>query len=194
MIKRICVFCGSSTGTKPIYVETAREVGRILAEKKIGLVYGGGGVGLMNALADGALAAGGEVLGVIPISLFEKEIAHEGLTQLCVVGSMHERKAHMTELSDAFLALPGGLGTFEEFFEVLTWSQLGVHRKACGLLNVASFYDKLLEFCDHAVQEKFITEIDRRLLLSEESPRTLIELLCQFQVPEATKWLNAAEV
>jgi uncharacterized protein (TIGR00730 family) len=194
MIKRLCVFCGSSAGAKPSYIEAARTIGTLLAHKNIGLVYGGGRVGLMGAVADAALAAGGEVLGVIPHALFEKEIAHPGLTQLCVVGSMHERKAHMAEISGAFLALPGGFGTFEELFEVITWSQLGVHRKAFGLLNVDGFYDKLIEFCAHAVQEQFITAIDGKLILADSDPEKIIDTLSVYQVPESSKWLKVAEV
>jgi len=184
------VFCGSSVGLSPIYRENAFAVGRLLAEKHIGVVYGGGQVGLMGALADGALTAGGEVIGVIPKALFEKEIAHGGLRQLCVVESMHERKALMAELSDAFIALPGGFGTFEEFLEVVTWSQLGIHRKPCGLLNVAGFFDALLSFCDHAVDQGFIRSIDRALIVSHAEPQVLIERIGSIEVPLSTKWLS----
>src|SRR5512146_155412 len=144
MAKRICVFCGSNTGTRLAYVEAAQRLGVILAERKLGLVYGGGKVGLMGKLADAVLGAGGEVIGVIPQKLMRKEIAHAGLTDLRVVNSMHERKAMMAELSDAFIAMPGGFGTFEEFCEMVTWAQLGVHRKPCGLLNIEGYYDHLL--------------------------------------------------
>lgn len=193
MIKRICVFCGSAPGTKPIYMQFANRVGRLLAEKKIELVYGGGNVGLMGAVADGALSVGGVVQGVMPASLCEKEIAHPDLSHFTVVGSMHERKSQMAELSDAFLVLPGGFGTFEEMFEAITWSQLGIHRKACGLLNVESYWDKLLQFCDHAVNEGFIRPVDRQLILFDDDPEALIDLLCRYQVPESTKWLKASE-
>ncbi|MDR3614008.1 MAG: TIGR00730 family Rossman fold protein [Candidatus Obscuribacterales bacterium] len=193
MIKRLCVFCGSSPGAKPEYVAAATAVGTYMAKKGIGLVYGGGRVGLMGAVADAALAAGGEVLGVIPQALFEKEIAHPGLTQLCVVGSMHERKAHMADLSDAFMALPGGFGTFEELFEVITWSQLGVHRKAFGLLNTLGFYNELLSFCDTAMNEKFINPVDRQLVLANAEPEKLVDILSVHQVPASTKWLKVAE-
>ena len=191
MLKRICVFCGSSTGLSPVFRETAKAVGQLLAEKRIGVVYGGGQVGLMGAVADAALEAGGEVIGVIPKSLFEKEIAHAGLRQLCVVSSMHERKALMADLSDAFIALPGGFGTFEEFLEVVTWSQLGIHRKPCGLLNVSGFFDALLSLCDHAVDNGFIRDVDRALVISDSDPIGLIDRICSFQVPASTKWLTS---
>ena len=138
-MKRVCVFCGSSIGAKPAYAEAARNMGRLIAERRIGLVYGGGNVGLMGVIADAALEAGGEVIGVIPLALADREIAHTGLTQLHIVDSMHTRKAMMAELSDAFIAMPGGVGTFEELFEAITWTQLGLHRKPCGLLNVDGF-------------------------------------------------------
>jgi uncharacterized protein (TIGR00730 family) len=190
MLKRICIFCGSSAGHSQIYRENAQAIGRLLAERHIGLVYGGGQVGLMGVVADAALEAGGDVIGVIPKALFEKELAHAGLGQLCVVDSMHERKAHMAELSDAFLALPGGFGTFEEFFEVVTWSQLGIHRKPCGVLNVAGFYDSLLSLCDHAVTQGFLRAVDRALIVSESDPAVLLDRLNTIEVPAPTKWLT----
>ena len=190
MLKRICVFCGSSAGHSQVYRETAAAVGRLLADRHIGIVYGGGQVGLMGALADGALKADGEIIGVIPKALFEKEIAHGGLRQLCVVDSMHERKALMAELSDAFIALPGGFGTMEEFFEVVTWSQLGIHRKPCGLLNVEGFFDSLLDLCDHAVSQGFLRPVDRALIISEPDPIALIDRVCSVEVPISTKWLS----
>jgi uncharacterized protein (TIGR00730 family) len=190
MLKRICVFCGSSAGHSQIYRETATMVGRLLAERHIGVVYGGGQVGLMGALADGALQANGEIIGVIPKALFEKEIAHAGLKQLCVVDSMHERKALMAELSDAFIALPGGFGTLEEFFEVVTWSQLGIHRKPCGLVNVGGFFDSLLSLCDHAVGQGFIRPVDRSLIIAEADPSALIDRVLSVEVPVSTKWLS----
>lgn len=190
MLKRICVFCGSSAGHSQIYRDTAVMVGKLLAERQIGVVYGGGQVGLMGAMADSALQNGGEIIGVIPKALFEKEIAHAGLRQLCVVDSMHERKALMAELSDAFIALPGGFGTMEEFFEVVTWSQLGIHRKPCGLLNMAGFYDSLLALCDHAVGQGFIRQVDRNLIVAESDPAVLIDRICSVEVPVSTKWLS----
>ncbi len=152
-MNRISIFCGSSNGTRPEYLQVARRTGSLLADRGIGLVYGGANVGLMGAVADAALAKGGYVIGVIPRALVEKEVAHKHLTDLRVVGSMHERKATMAELSDAFIALPGGFGTMEEFVEVLTWSQLGLHAKPCGLLNVSGYYDPLLAFFRHAVRK-----------------------------------------
>jgi uncharacterized protein (TIGR00730 family) len=192
-MKRLCVFCGSSAGSLSIYQETATAVGRILATKGYGVVYGGGHVGLMGALAEGVLAAGGEITGIIPQSLFEKEIGYSDLKDLRIVGSMHERKALMGELSDAYIALPGGFGTFEEFFEVVTWSQLGVHRKACGLLNVNGFYDPLLAMCDHAVEQGFIRAVDRNLILYDQDPEALIDRIASFVVPESTKWLSSTQ-
>src|SRR3546814_750650 len=153
---RLCVFCGSSDGARPAYRDAAHALGKALADAGIGLVYGGAAVGLMGAVADGALARGGEVMGVLPRSLADRELAHPGLTQLHVVGSMHERKAMMAKLSDGFIALPGGLGTFEELFEIWTWAQLGYHRKPVALLNVDGYYDGLLSFLDHPVREAFV--------------------------------------
>jgi uncharacterized protein (TIGR00730 family) len=160
-----------------VYREAALEVGRELARRGIGLVYGGASVGLMGALADAALEAGGEVIGVIPRALVEKEISHRGLSELCVVESMHERKALMAERADAFLALPGGFGTLEEIFEALAWRQLRIHRKPCGLLNVAGYYDGLLAMLDHAVAEGFLRSENRGLIVSDSEPGRLIELL-----------------
>ncbi|MGC9970256.1 MAG: TIGR00730 family Rossman fold protein [Bryobacteraceae bacterium] len=174
---RICVFCGSSFGRLPVYREAAVEVGRQLGRRGIGLVYGGGNVGLMGAVADAALAAGGQVIGVIPRALVDREIDHRGLTQLRVVDSMHERKALMAELSDAFLALPGGIGTFEELCEALAWSKLGIHGKACGVLNVEGYYDPLLAMMDLAVSERFLAPEDRALLIADTDAARLIERL-----------------
>src|ERR1041384_3548938 len=170
MLKRVCVFCGSNTGSGPAYVEAAESLGKLLAERKMGLVYGGGKVGLMGKIADAVLGAGGEVIGVIPQSLMRKEIAHAGLTELRVVDSMHQRKALMAELSDAFIALPGGFGTFEEFCEILTWTQLGLQRKPCGILNVAGYYDHLLKLFDHAVAERFLKPEHRGIVISDTDP------------------------
>ena len=156
MLRRVCIFCGSSPGTNGLYREAARTVGRLLCQRGLELVYGGGNVGLMGAVADGCLQDGGRVIGVIPEALKKKELAHSGLTELRVVGSMHERKALMADLSDAFIALPGGYGTWDEFCEILTWSQLGIQRKACALLNVNGYYDPLLAMADRAVSEGFL--------------------------------------
>ena len=178
MIKRVCVFCGSSWGARPVYEETARAVGEAIARRGLGLVYGGAQVGLMGVVADAVLHSGGEVIGVIPEMLADKELAHRGLTELRIVASMHERKAQMAELADAFIALPGGLGTWEEFCEVVTWAQLGLHRKPCGLLNVEGFYDALQALTDHAVAEGFVRPIQRGLVLSAA---TIDDLFVQFE-------------
>ena len=193
IFKSICVFCGSSFGARPVYRETAQYVGRILAERGIQLVYGGGCVGLMGAMADATLHHGGRVIGVIPESLVAKEVAHKGLPDLRVVESMHERKALMAELSDAFIALPGGFGTYEEFCEVLTWGQLGLHRKPFGLLNVAGFYDPLLALFDHAVAEEFIRPVHRDLVTVETDFEKLLERLANFQPPAIAKWIERSE-
>jgi len=175
--KRICVFCGSAFGERPAYRAAAKEVGRLLAEKGIGLVYGGASVGLMGAVADAALSAGGEVIGVIPKSLVDRELAHPGLTKLHVVPTMHARKAMMAELSDAFLALPGGLGTFEEFFETWTWNILGLQRKAFGLLNTEGYYAPLIAALDHAEREGFIKRKYRALMHVADHPTDLVKRL-----------------
>jgi uncharacterized protein (TIGR00730 family) len=175
--RRICVFCGSNTGARPAYGDAARTVGGLLARRGIELVYGGGRVGLMGVLADACLSEGGCVIGVIPQALAEKELAHQGLSELHIVGSMHERKSIMAELSDAFLALPGGYGTWEEFFEVLTWSQLGFQRKACGLLNVDGYYDPLIRMADLALSEGFVRGVHRGLLQADTDSERLIDAL-----------------
>jgi uncharacterized protein (TIGR00730 family) len=189
-MKRVCVFCGSSTGNRPAYLDAAREIGRALVRRRIGLVYGGGCVGLMGELADTVMQAGGAVIGAIPEALVAREVAHRGITELIVVRSMHERKATMAELSDAFIALPGGFGTFEEFCEVITWSQLGLHRKPCGLLNVEGYYDPLLDLFDSAVTEGFVQEPSRRLVLQASDPDTLLDLLAGYRPPHVEKWID----
>lgn len=189
-MKRVCVFCGSSPGADPRYAEAADAVGRTLAGRGIGLVYGGGNVGLMGRVADAALDAGGEVIGVIPNALVSKEVAHARLTRLDVVGSMHERKARMAELSDAFVALPGGVGTLEELFEILTWSQLGLHAKPCGLLDVGGYFRPLLTFLDHAVTERFVKPKHRALLLAGESIDDLLERFATWRAPQLDKWID----
>ena len=192
-MKSLCVFCGSRSGTDAAYDEAARAFGRALAAEGITLVYGGGRVGLMGVVADAALGAGGEVVGVIPRALLEREIAHSGLTDLRVVGSMHERKALMSELSEGFIALPGGTGTLEEFFEVLTWAQLGEHRKPCGLLNAGRYYDPLLAVFDHMVQQGFLSKEHRAMVLVETEPEVLLEALAGYVPPRVVKWIDRAE-
>jgi uncharacterized protein (TIGR00730 family) len=168
-------------------------MGRLLAKRGIGLVYGGGNVGLMGIVADAALTAGGEVIGVIPQALADREVAHGGVTDLRVVDSMHTRKALMAELSDAFIALPGGVGTFEEFFEAVTWTQLGVHRKPCGLLNVAGFYTPLAAFIDQAVTEGFIKPIHRAIVVVDDDPERLLISLGNVELPDVPKWIRPDE-
>jgi uncharacterized protein (TIGR00730 family) len=189
-MRRVCVFCGSSPGRKPAYLEAARAMGRALARRGIGLVYGGGHVGLMGAVADAALAAGGEVVGVIPRGLQLRELAHEGLTTLHVVGSMHERKARMAELAEGFVALPGGMGTLEELAEILTWAQLGLHARPCGLLDVAGYYDPLVAFLDRAVAEGFVRPDHRRLLVVAQDPDALLDAFAGWQPPSVEKWID----
>jgi uncharacterized protein (TIGR00730 family) len=174
-MKRVCVFCGSKTGNDPVYAESARQLGRLLARRGLGLVFGGGHVGLMGVLADAILGAGGEAIGVIPQGLEERELAHEGLTQLHVVATMHERKALMADMSDAFIALPGGFGTADELFEILTWGQLGLHAKPVGLINVGGFFTPLLAWLDHTVATGFVRPKHRRLLLQAEKPEELLD-------------------
>ena len=190
---RLCIFCGSSPGARPHYAAATVELAQLLAGRGIGIVYGGASVGLMGLLADTALEAGGEVAGVIPEALERKEIAHGGLTELHVVGSIHERKALMAELSDGFIALPGGSGTLEELFEVFTWSQLGLHRKACALLNVAGYYDGLAAFLDHAVGERFLRPEHRAMLLCEDTPAAVLAALDAFEPPVVDKWIDRAQ-
>jgi uncharacterized protein (TIGR00730 family) len=178
--RNICVFMGSRHGSQSEYAEAATRLGRELVGRGYGLVYGGGNVGLMNVVADSVLELRGNVIGVIPDSLVSKEVAHRGLTELRVVGSMHERKALMAELSDGFIALPGGIGTMEEFFEVLSWAQLGLHEKPCGLLNVSGYYDPLIQFLDQAVSQDFIKPKHRALLIVERQPAKLLDRFEEF--------------
>lgn len=193
-MNRLCVFCGSSPGANPAYSDATEALGALLAGEGIGVVYGGGGVGLMGKLADAVLAAGGEITGVIPRSLVDREIGHRGVADLRVVDSMHERKALMAELADAFVALPGGVGTLEELIEVFTWSQLGLHRKPCALLDVESYYEGLTSFLDHAVQERFLTEEHRATLIVEREPAALLERLRAFEPGAvAPKWIDRGE-
>ena len=192
-MKRVCVFCGSSIGNNRAYTEYAVTLGKLLAAKNIGLVYGGGHVGLMGVIADAVLAAGGEVTGVIPHALDDREIAHPGLTDLRIVDSMHTRKAMMAELSDAFIAMPGGVGTFEEIFEAITWTQLGVHRKPCGFLNVGGFYTPLIAFIDQAVSEGFIKPVHRSMIVVDDNPERLVNTLSEIDLPDVPKWIRKDE-
>jgi uncharacterized protein (TIGR00730 family) len=189
LMKRICVFCGSNSGANPAYVEAARCLGSTLAARGIGLVYGGGKVGLMGELANSTLARGGEVTGVIPQALFEKEVAHTNLTALHVVDSMHDRKGMMGDLADAFITLPGGFGTMEEFFEVLTWAQLGIHRKACGLLNVDGYYDGLLALFDSFVSERFARREHRDFVIAEREIDMLLDRIIAYVPPALPRWV-----
>lgn len=191
--RRVAVFCGSSMGNQAAYSEAAVALGGLLARNGIGLVYGGGNVGLMGVVADGALAAGGEVIGVIPHSLATREIAHHGVTDLRVVDSMHTRKAMMADLSDAFIAMPGGFGTFEELFEAVTWTQLGLHRKPLGLLNVAGFYSPLAAFIDQAVSDGFIKPLHRTAIVVDDNPERLLESMATLELPDVPKWIRREE-
>jgi len=186
----MCVFCGSSSGSDPAYVEAAGRLGRLLADEGITLVYGGARVGLMGAVADAALGAGGKVIGVLPDFLKRKELEHPKLTELLIVSSMHERKARMAELADAFIALPGGMGTLEEFCEVVTWAQLGLHEKPCGLLNIQGYYDPLLEFVDRMIDEGFVRKKHKGLVLSAETPAELLAAMRTFQPVRVEKWVD----
>lgn len=192
-MRRLCVFSGSSSGVSPEYRNAAEELGNLIARQGIGLVYGGAAVGLMGAVADAALAAGGEVIGVIPEALVQREVAHKGLDDLRVVGSMHERKQLMADLSDGFIALPGGIGTFEELFEVWTWTQLGSHAKPCALLNVRGFYNHLLAFLDHVVDEAFLKQVHRDIIVVAEEPTVLLKTLKAHRLPTETKWIGDAD-
>jgi uncharacterized protein (TIGR00730 family) len=183
VLRRVCVFCGSSAGSDPAYRQAAVAMGRALARRGLGLVYGGGHVGLMGALADAVLAAGGEAIGVIPRGLERRELGHRGLTELRVVGSMHERKAAMADLADGFAALPGGLGTLEETAEILTWAQLGIHGKPVGLLDARGYWGPLVAFLDHAVAEGFVRPDDRALVLVEREPEALLDRLAAWRAP-----------
>jgi uncharacterized protein (TIGR00730 family) len=192
MLKRICVFCGSSPGNGESYLQAARQVGQLLCQRNIELVYGGGNVGLMGALADACLAQGGRVIGVIPQLLVDKEVAHQGLTELHVVQTMHERKALMADLADAFLALPGGYGTWDELCEILTWSQIGIQRKPNALLNVNGYYDPLLAMMARAHSEGFLRDIHADLLLTDTDPSRLLDRLENHLPPLVDKWMDRA--
>jgi hypothetical protein len=192
-IRRLCVFCGSNSGKDPVYAKAAVALGKTLVRRELELVYGGGSIGLMGILADTVLEAGGRVVGIIPRALARREVAHTGLSEIHLVDDMHTRKARMEELADAFVALPGGYGTLEELFEVVTWAQLGLHRKPVGLLNPAGYFDGLLGCIDSAVAEGFIKPEHRRLLVAGAEPDALLDALARHQPPEVEKWIREGE-
>ena len=193
VIKTVCVYCGASSGARPAYAAAAGDFAGALVRRGISLVYGGGSIGLMGALADAMLAAGGKVTGVIPRPLAERELAHRGLTALEVTDSMHARKARMAALADAFVALPGGIGTLEELFEMWTWAQLGLHAKPCGLLDVAGYYGRLVEFLDHATRERFLDARYRAILRVASDPEALLDALMAFTPPAVEPWLREGQ-
>ena len=192
-MKRICVFAGSSPGAREEYAAAARSLARALVFRHLGLVYGGGDIGLMGILADTVLEEGGEVIGVIPRALVDREIAHRALTELRVVRSMHDRKAQMADLADGFIVLPGGLGTLEEFLEILTWAQLGIHHKPVGVLNVSGYYDTLLEFLDQTVAEQFVQDKNRKMVLAEERPEALLDRFERYAPTDVRQWADSSE-
>jgi len=191
-MKSICVYCGSSPGRLPAYSNAARDLARSLVERNIRLVYGGASVGIMGLIADSVLQLGGQVVGVIPEALSRKELAHPNLTELHVTQSMHERKTLMAELSDGFIAMPGGIGTLEEIFEIWTWAQLGFHNKPCGMLNIEGYFDALTAFLDHAVQEQFVRPPHRSMLIVETAPATLLDRLATYKPTTVQKWVDKA--
>jgi uncharacterized protein (TIGR00730 family) len=189
----ICVYCGSNPGKLPDYAEAALALGNELLARNLGLVYGGGNVGLMGMIADAVMQGGGRVTGIIPHALAEKELAHQGLTELFVVNSMHQRKSKMADLADGFIAMPGGWGTMEEIFEALTWGQLGLHEKPCGLLNIAGYYDHLDAFLNHAMEERFVRKEYRPMVMVEESPGVLLDRFKGYKPPQVKKWIGPGE-
>jgi uncharacterized protein (TIGR00730 family) len=193
-MKRICVFCGSNHGARQAYREAAQALGNEMARRGIGLVYGGGRVGLMGVIADAVLAAGGQVIGVIPDNLLAKELDHRGLSELRIVGTMHERKALMGDLADGFIAMPGGFGTYDEFCEVLTWAQLGLHKKPCAMLNVDGYYDAMIAMFDHATQEGFIRPDHRGMLIISADVNELLDRMEEYQAPVLEKWITREDV
>ena len=193
-IKKICVYCGSSPGRNPAYSDAASALANELCARGIGLVFGGGAVGVMGVVADAMLKTGGEVVGVIPKALAKKEVAHYGLSELHVVASMHERKAMMAELADGFIALPGGWGTLEEIFEMLTWAQLGFHEKPCGLLNIEGYYDDLIGFLENSFEQKFVKELYRPLLMKADKPAVLLDQFSGYKAPKVRKWMDEDEL
>jgi len=194
VIRRLAVFCGSNPGARPDYVQATHSLGKLLSARGIGVVYGGSSVGLMAVLADTMLDELGDIIGVIPRMLVDREVANKSLTDLRIVESMHERKALMAELADGFVALPGGIGTLEEFFEIWTWAQLGMHDKPCGLLNVAGYFDPLLEFLNRAVAEKFVREVHRNMVIVESDPAALLARFEAYEPPRVVKWINAGTI
>lgn len=192
-MKSVCVYCGSSPGRQEAYSDAARDLARSLVDRNIRLVYGGASVGIMGLVADTVLQLGGQAVGVIPEALVRREVAHKHLTELHVTQSMHERKMLMAELSDGFIALPGGIGTLEELFEVWTWAQLGLHKKPCGLLNIAGYFDSLTTFLDHAVAEQFVKQPHHSMLLVERDPEALLDRFGSYQPPAVTKWVEEDE-
>lgn len=191
-MKRICVFAGSNRGSQAEYHAVAHELGHTLARRDVALIYGGARVGLMGAVADAVLAERGHVTGVIPQALVAKELAHHGLSELRIVASMHERKTVMADLADGFIALPGGFGTLEEFFEILTWAQLGLHQKPCGLLNVQCYFDRLLSFVGHAIDEGFLTREHGAMVSVSDSPDALLDMMAAYRAPVIEKWIERA--
>ncbi len=189
-MKRVCIFCGANKGNIPAYAESVRKLGKTLAKRKIGLVYGGGNIGLMGLLADTVMAAGGEAFGVIPRFMKKQEVAHEGLTQLFVVGSMHQRKSKMEELSDGFIALPGGIGTLEEFFEVWSWAQLGIHVKPFGILNVAGYFNPLIAMMDHIVSQGFMKPKHRAMVFVDSDLDALLDKMDAYRPAKQTSWMD----
>ena len=192
-MRRICVYCGSRPGKKALYREKAANLGKTLVQRGIDLVYGGASIGVMGAIADAVLEEGGEAIGIIPEALAVKEVAHDRLTSQHVVGSMHERKALMAELSDGFIALPGGWGTIEEIFEILTWAQLGFHEKPCGLLNVGGYFDGLFRFLEHAIDQQFVKPVYREMLIMESDAGRLLERFASYRAPKVRKWITPSE-
>ncbi len=189
-MKSVCVYCGSASGASDEFAAAARALGIELAKRKLRLIYGGASIGLMGTVADSVMAAGGEVTGVLPRNLFRTEVPHDGLTEMIHVDSMHERKAKMAELADGFIALPGGLGTIEELFEILTWSQLKIHQKPCAVLNVSGYYDQLIGFLDHCVEQKFIRPVHREMIILNEDPVKLLDQCEAYDPPDVQKWID----
>ena len=193
-MEKICVYCGSSPGKNPAYSHAAKSLAKAMCERGIGLVYGGAAIGVMGAIADAVLEAGGEAIGIIPKSLAVKEVAHDNLSELHVVASMHERKAMMAELADGFIALPGGWGTLEEIFEILTWAQLGFHHKPCGLLNIEGYYDGLIDFLDNSFEQQFVNELCRPMLMTAHDPVALLDQFATYRAPKVRKWVGEDEL
>ncbi len=193
-INKLCVYCGSSPGKNPAYSQAAIQLAQIMCEHGISLVYGGAAVGVMGVVADAVLEAGGEAIGVIPKSLAVKEVAHENLSELHVVASMHERKAMMAELADGFIALPGGWGTLGEIFEILTWAQLGFHDKPCGLLNIEGYYDGLIGFLENSFEQEFVNQLCRPMLMTAEEPTALLDQFASYRAPKVRKWVGEDEL